>query len=346
MTDCNSNKLVVEAQIENDRAAAQNHPVTTADQPTAQQIAPAAPGIALSPQHQAGVALNISHEVIVGCDNPAYAGLDPQILGEGAALSDLDRAGLGVRITRTTQASGTIQGGGQPSTSGAVNHQPASTSQAAPNFGDDDLADVDILDIDVDEAEDFVEIDPAWADHLLADGPEEMIKNWVNGCNKQTTAIRAATGTTDCEDPSADCAQAAPDPPAPEEEGAPEDMDATEAETPAPETKPGLTRYRRFIKIDKVGEFFQKDGQPRFLHAYPPVARPAGRQTDGPDQAYRGQDLIDPSVIRPRQTRRERLRRREEEQKTQLEGKTLPTPVVSAEKTERVWYSGDQVIET
>ena len=346
MTDYNSNKLVVEAQIEHDRAAAQNHPVATADQPTAQQTAPAAPGIALSPQHQmgaqtpaqdqAGVALKISHEVVVGGDNPAYASLDSQTLGEGAALSDLDRAGLSVRITRTTRASGTIQGGAQPSASEAVDNQPASTSQAAPDLGDDDLANVDILDIDVDEAEVFVEIDPAWADHLLADGPEEMIKNWVTGCNKQTTAIRAATDTTDCADPSADCAQAAPDPPTPEKEEAPEEMDTTEAETPVPEAQPGLTRYRRFIKIDKVGEFFRKDGQPRFLHAYPPVARPAGRPTDGPDQAYRGQDLIDPSVIRPRQTRRERLRRKEEEQRTQLKGKTLPTPVVSAGKTERV----------
>ncbi len=293
MTDCNDNQLVVKAQIENDRAATQNHPVATADHPTAQQIAPAAPGLALSPQHQvgaqtpgqdqSGVALNISHEVIIDSDNLAAASLVPQTLGEGTTLSDPDRAGLGVRITRTTRASGTIQRGRQPSTSGAVDNQSASTSQAALDLGDDDLADFDILDIDVDEAEDFVEIDPAWADHLLADGPEEMIKNWITGCNKQTTAIRAATDTTDCADPSADCAQAAPDPPTPEKEEAPEEMDTTEAETPVPEAQPGLTRYRRFIKIDKVGEFFRKDGQPRYLHAYPPVARPAGLRTDGPD---------------------------------------------------------------
>ncbi len=216
MTDYNSNKLVVEAQIENDRAAAQNHSVATADQPTAQQTAPAAPDIALSPQHQvgaqtpgqdqAGVALNISHEVVIGSDNPASASLNPQTLGEGAALSDLDRAGLGVQITRTTRASGMIREGEQPSTAGAVDNQSASTSHATPNLGDDDLADVDILDIDVDGAEDFIEIDPVWADHLLADGPEEMIKNWVTGCNKQTTAIRAATGTTDRAYPSAGCA--------------------------------------------------------------------------------------------------------------------------------------------
>ncbi len=293
MTDCNDNQLVVKAQIENDCAAAQNQQVATADQPTAQQTAPPAPGIALSPQHQvgaripgqdqAGVALNISHEVVISSDSPASASLDPQTLGEGAALSDLNRAGLGIRITRTTRASGMIREGAQPSTSGAVDNQLASTSQATPDCGDDDLADVDILDIDVDEAEDFVEIDPAWADRLLADGPEEMIKNWVTGCNVQTTALRVATGTADSTGPSADCAQAAPDPPAPEKEEDPEEMDATEAETPVPEAQPGLTRYRRFIKIDKVGEFFRKDGQPRFLHAYPPVARPAGQPTDGPD---------------------------------------------------------------
>ena len=156
---------------------------------------------------------------------------------------------------------------------------------------------MDILDIDVDESEDFAEIDPTWADHLLADGPEEMIKNWVTGCNKQTTAIRAAKDTTGCADPSADCAQAAHDPPTPEGEGAPEEMDATETETLVPEAQPGLTRYKHVIKIDKVGEFYRKDGQPRFLHAYAPLSRPAGLQMDDPDQAYRGQDLIDPSLI-------------------------------------------------
>ncbi len=296
MTDYNDNQLVVKVQIEHDCAATQNQQVATADQPTVQQTAPAVPSVDPATPHQVGtqtsgqdqseVALNVSHKLIIDSDNPTSASLDTQSLGEGAALSDLDRAGLGVRITRTTRASGTIQGGAPASASGAVNNQPASTSQAAPDLGGDDLADVDILDIDVDEAEDFVEIDPAWADHLLADGPEEMIKNWVTGCNKQTTAIRAATGTTDCADPSADCVQSALDPSAPEEEEAPEDMDAAETETPVPEAQPGLTRYRRFIKIDKVGKFFRKDGQPRFLHAYPPVARPVGLRTDGPDQAY------------------------------------------------------------
>ncbi len=123
-------------------------------------------------------------------------------------------------------------------------------------------------------------------------------------------------------------------------------MDATEAETPVPEAQPGLTRYKHVIKIDKVAEFFRKDGQPRFLHAYPPISRPAGQQTEEPDQAYRGQDLVDPTLIRPRHTRRERLQRQEEEQKRSQKGKALPTPVVSAGTTERVWYSGNRIIET
>ncbi len=356
MTDCNANQLVVKAQIEHDRAAAQNQQVATADQLTARQTAPAAPnvdhatppqvGTQTSGQDQSGVALNIPHEVIIDNDSPASASLDPQTLGAGATLSDLDRAGLSVWVTRTTRASGTIRGGEQPSTSGAVDSQPISTGQAGQDLGNDDLGDVDILDIEVDESEDFAEIDPAWADHLLADGPEEMIKNWVTGCNKQTTAEHAVDEITGCADPSADCSQASSDPLTPEEEGAPEEMDASEAEPSVPEAQPGLTRYKHVIKIDKVGEFFRKDGQPRLLHAYPPVSRPAGLQTDDPDQAYRGQDLIDPSVIQPRHTRRERLRRQEEEQQRQQKDKTLPTPVASAGMTERVWYSGERIIET
>ena len=277
MTDHNDNQLVVKAQIEHDRAAAQNQLVATADQPTARQTVPAAPDVDHAMPHQVGtqtsgqdqseVALNISHEVIIDSDHSVSASQDPQTLGAGATLSDLDRAGLGVRITRTTRASGTIREGEQPSTSGAVANQPISTSQAAPDPGDDDLGDVDILDIDVDEAEDFAEIDPAWADHLLADGPEEMIKNWVTGCNKQTTTGCAAKETVGCTNPSTDCVQAVPDPPALEEEATFEEMDATETEPSVPEVQPGLTRYKRVIKIDKVGEFFRKDGQPRFLHA-------------------------------------------------------------------------------
>ena len=54
MTDYNDNQLVVKAQIEHDRAAAQNQLVATADQPMARQTAPAAPGVTLSPQQQVG----------------------------------------------------------------------------------------------------------------------------------------------------------------------------------------------------------------------------------------------------------------------------------------------------
>ncbi len=142
-----------------------------------------------------------------------------------------------------------------------------------------------------------------------------------------------------CADPSADCVQAAPALPAPEGKRAIEEMDATEAGLSTAEAQPGLTRYKHVIKINKVGEFCREDGQPRFLRAYPPVTRPAGLQIDDPDQAYRGQDLVDPSTIRPQHTRRE-------DRKRQQEGKALPTSVASAETTERVWYSGGRVIET
>ncbi len=225
MTDYNDNQLVVKAQIENDRAAVQDQRVATADQPMAQQTAPAASCVTPSTQHQVGVqtsgqdqsvvAPDISHEVIIDNNNPASAGWDHQTLGARASLSDLERAGLGVRITRTFRASGMIREGEQPSTSGVVDRQPTSTGQTGQDLlGDDDLGDVDILDIDVDESEDFAEIDPAWADHLLADGPEEMIKNWVAGCNRGMPAKHAADETMGCADPRADCAQAAPDPPA------------------------------------------------------------------------------------------------------------------------------------
>ncbi len=64
------------------------------------------------------------------------------------------------------------------------------------------------------------------------------------------------------------------------------------------------------------------------------------------DQAYRGQDLVDPMVIRPRHTRRERLQRQEEAQKKRQTAPGLPVTVGAAGATERVWYRGGQVIET
>ncbi len=95
-----------------------------------------------------------------------------------------------------------------------------------------------------------------------------------------------------------------------------------------------------------MGEFRREDGQPTALYAYPPVVRPAGPMEGDPDQAYRGQDLVDPMVIRPRHTRRERLQRQEEAQKKRLTAPELPVTVGAVGATERVWYRGEQVIKT
>ncbi len=329
MTDCNDNQLVVKVQIEHDRTAAQDQQLATADQPTARQTAPAvsiveqmpepdtgtnAPGLSL-----AGTAPDVSHEVTIGTnesDNPTSTNLEPQTLGAGATLSDLDRIGLETRIIRTTRASGTIREGEQPSTSEAADSQPASTSQDHQDlFGDIDLSGVDILDIDVEGAEDYSDVNPALADQLLGGSPEEMIKNWVVGCNRGTTAenglrsLEAVDEAVGCATPSADCTQAAPGSPVSAEERAHEEMDTTEEGSSTTEAQPGLTLHKHNIRIEKVGVFRRKDGQPLFLNAYPPVTRPTGLKVDDPDQAYRGQDLVDPSTIWPRHTRHERLRR-------------------------------------
>ncbi len=207
---------------------------------------------------------DISHEITIAniySDNPVPANLDPQTLGAGTTLSDLDRIGLGIRITRTTRASEMIREGEQPSTSGVVGGQPASISQANQDLlGDADLGDIDILDIDVDGSEDFSDIDPALADHLLGDSPEDMIKNWVAGCYRGRTSEQLADGSTGRADPSAASKQAAPDPSASEGERAPEEMAATEEGLSTAEAQPGLTRYtpsrsKHTVKIEKVGEF-------------------------------------------------------------------------------------------
>ncbi len=140
--------------------------------------------------------------------------------------------------------------------------------------------------------------------------------------------------------------QTAPGSPVSPKEGAPEDIDATEGGSSTTEAQPGLIQRRNTFRIEKVGEFRREDGQPLFLNAYPPVTRPTGLKVDDPDQAYRAQDLVDPAVIRPRHTRRERLRCQEEDQRKKQAGKVLPIPVASPETTERTWYSGSQVIET
>ena len=333
MTDCNDNQLVVKVQIEHDRAAAQDQQMATDDQPMAQQTAPAVPSVEQTPELDtattvpglslAGTAPDVSHEVTIGTnesDNPTSTDLEPQILGAGATLSDLDRIGLGTRIIRTTRASGTIREGEQPSTSEAADSQPASTSQGHQDlFGDIDLSGVDILDIDVEGAEDVSDIDPTLADQLLGGSPEEMIKNWVVGCNRGTTAenglrsLESADEAVGRATPSADCAQAAPASTVSVEERAHEEMDATEEGSSTTEAQPALTLCKHTIRIEKVVEFHREDGQPLFLNAYPPVTRPTGLKVDDPDQAYRGQDLVDPSTIRPRHTPHERLRRQEED---------------------------------
>ncbi len=351
MTDCNANQLVVKAQIENDCAAAQDQQVATADQPTAWQTVPATPGVTPNQlectQHQVGIrtseqdpaatAPDVSHEVTIDdteSDRPAPIDLNPQTTDTGASLSDLDKIGLGVRIIHTTRASGATREGEQPSTSGVVDSQPASISQGSQDpLGDTDMSCMDILDIDVDGSEDFSDIDPEMVEELLGGGPEEMIKNWVAGCNRGMTAeqgsrtqpaVETGLESLDLADeavghavPSADCAQTAPGPPVPAEERTPEEMDATEGGSSTTEAQPGLTRHGNTIRIEKVGEFRREDGQPLFLNAYSPVTRPTGLKVDDPDQAYRGQDLVDPSTTRPRHTRRERLRRQEEDQKKQ-----------------------------
>ncbi len=226
--------------------------MATADQPTARQTAPAAPSVAPNQlermQHQVGVqtseqdpattapglsltgtAPDVSHEITIDTtesDGPAPIDLDPQAPGTDATLSDLDRIGLRTRVIRTTRASGAIKGGEQPTTWGIVDHQPPYTSQDRPDlFGDTDLSGVDILDIDVDGSEDFSDIDPEMVDELLGGGPEEMIKNWVAGCNRGMTdeqgpktqpklgngpkSLELADEAVFHAIPSADCAQSA-----------------------------------------------------------------------------------------------------------------------------------------
>ncbi len=75
---------------------------------------------------------------------------------------------------------------------------------------------------------------------------------------------------------------------------------------------PGLSIRRRMFWIDGVGEFRREDGQPTALHAYPPVVRPTKPMEEDQDQAYRGQDLVDPTVILSRHTHQKRRQRQEE----------------------------------
>ncbi len=246
----------------------------------------------------------------------AQVDLDPGTADTGASLSNLDKIGMRVRIIRTARATEAAREGGQPSTSGTAVSPTASTSLNLQDlFGDTDLGGLDILNIDLDGSEDFPDIDPKMADELLGGGPEEMIENWVAQCNREVTAgqetgtqpdlenglqsLDLANETMDRTTASADHALAAPGSPVSAKEGTPETMDVTEGGPSTTEAQPGLVQHRCTFEIEKVGEFCRKDGQPLFLNTYPPVTRPKGLKVDDPDQAYRGQDLVDPSVIRP-----------------------------------------------
>ncbi len=82
-----------------------------------------------------------------------------------------------------------------------------------------------------------------------------------------------------------------------------------------------------------MGEFRREDGQPTALYTYPPVARQTEPMGGDPDQAYRGQDLVDPMVIRPRHTCREHLQKQEETQKKRQAAPELPVAVGTAGAT-------------
>ncbi len=79
--------------------------------------------------------------------------------------------------------------GEQPSTLGAAVTQAAYTQQGLPEqrMGTNSSG-VDILDLDVEESEDFSDIDLDLADELLGGSPEEMIKNWFAKCNQDVTS--------------------------------------------------------------------------------------------------------------------------------------------------------------
>ena len=174
MTDCNDNQLVVKAQIENDRAAAQDQQVATTDQPTATQPAPDAPSTTPAQPARA--------------QSPAETSPSTEsqsTTAPSATQSDLDRIGLGTKVVRTARATDAAMEGEQPSTSGNIipsqsDHPGSSVSL--------DASEMDILDIGVEETEDFFDIDLSLADRLLGEHPQEMIKNWVEQYNREVTS--------------------------------------------------------------------------------------------------------------------------------------------------------------
>ena len=242
-----------------------------------------------------------------------------------ATQSNLDRIGLGTKVVRTARATDAAIEGEQPSTSGnTIPIQPDRPGSSVTL----DTSEMDILDLGMEEPEDFLDIDLSLADRLLGETPQAMIKSWVEQYNRDVTAGLDQETQPDLEsdmaslelseeEPSASAAHTVSSvvqvPPAPSPSAATRD----EERKGRPATiaaQPGLTVGRKTFKIEGVGEFRREDGQPTTLYAYPPVTKPTEPREGEPDQAYRGQDLVDPRVIRPRQTRRDRLQKQEEAQ--------------------------------
>ncbi len=119
-----------------------------------------------------------------GSGKPAHVDCDPGTSDPGASLSELDKIGMRVRVTRTARATGVTIEGEQASTSGATATQTASTQQDLPEvLAGTDASGLDILDLDVEVLEDFSDIDLDLPDELLGESPVEMIGNWVTRCN-------------------------------------------------------------------------------------------------------------------------------------------------------------------
>ncbi len=314
MTDCNDNQLLVKAQIENDRAAAQDQQVATADQLLAPQPAPDAPSTTPTQPARAQSPTETS---------PSTE--SQSTTAPSATQSNLDRIGLGTKVVRTAWATDAAMEGEQPSTSGTTipsqSDRPGSSVSLV-------ASEMDILDIGVGEAEDFLDIDLSLADKLLGENPQAMIKSWVDQYNRDVTFGLDQETQPDLERDLANLELTAEETPpvsaravssAVQAPTTPPPVAAAEGEgqNERPSTiaaQPGLTLGQKTFRIEGVGEFRREDGQPTTLYAYPPVVKPTEPMEGDPDQAYRGQDLVDPMVIRPRQTRRDRLRRQGEAQ--------------------------------
>ncbi len=200
----------------------------------------------------------------------------------GASLSNLDRVGMGVRITRTMRATSVHVEGGQPSTSGSPATQTISTHQEIQELlMCTDVGEVDILDLDVDGSEDFSDIDLDLADELLGESLEEMIGNWVAKCNRDVTSgldqgtqpdlesdfrdLELADGWTP--EATTRAASSVTNVPAAPLPSAVSTMDTTEGRPTTIAAQPGLSIHRHTFWIDGMGEFNRDDGQPISLNA-------------------------------------------------------------------------------